>query len=878
MTEEDQPNPDELLKAIQKEETKQKFGKLKVFFGMSAGVGKTYAMLEEAQRRLKEGIPIIIGTINTHGRKETENLLQGLPIIPEKWIKYKDTVFEEMDLEAILQQKPSIVLVDELAHTNVPGSRHPKRWQDVIELLDAGIDIYTTLNVQHIESRKDLVESFAGIQIRETVPDLILERASTIELVDISPSELLERLKEGKVYLGDQSQIAAKNFFKEDTLTALREIALRLTAEKVDHDLHSILSQGKTWKTREKLMVAINPRPNSQQLIRKTRRRAFELDAPWITLYVDTGNPLSDEEQSLLTQHLNLAQELGAEVITTYDNDIAAGILRLAKLKNITQLVIGRSESYGTWKFFQKSLANRIEKENQQLDLLVLRHDKPSKPPASIHPSLLPSSSFFYDSVISIASIAGISIVGFLLLPLIGYKSVGFIFLLGILLLSFFVGQGAIFLAAALSTICWDYFFLPSIFTLTLSTSEDLSLIVIYFTTATIVGMLTSRIHQQEAILKLRESKLQYLYEIEREIANAGNYQYLRLNVSSRLQSILNGQFDILIKGEGEMPLVFDSLLAPLQEEKEQAVALWAIKNGKLAGWSTSTLPSAKGLYIPIKYSQMTIGLLVYFPNTNRPLSIPEMNFLQTVAQQVGISLDRYLFDKHAELQTYTTQVEKLHTSFFQSVSERFYIPLNQIFEMIEKMNRSLIDKENRQNLGAIKQESENLRIMIDNLLSFAELESGFVKFEKKKLNIQEFVESCVKEIESFLKDHPIQISFRSPPIFVNFDSRLMKFALKNILLYAVLSSPSSKSMQIEGGEKEKFFQISISTEGSRLDPDLLAHLFDKTYQPLNANFENERLGFAIAKSVMDIHQGKIEAQNRKEGGIMISLFLPFAH
>jgi two-component system sensor histidine kinase KdpD len=876
MTEEYQPDPDELLKAIQREENKQNLGKLKIFFGMSAGVGKTYAMLEEAKRRLQDGLHIIIGTINTHGRKETEELLKGIPLIPERWVKYKDTVFEEMDLEAILQQKPALVLVDELAHTNVPGSRHPKRWQDVIELLDAGIDVYTTLNVQHVESRKDLVESFAGIQIRETVPDLILERASTIELVDISPAELLERLKEGKVYLGDQSQIAARNFFKEDTLTALREIALRFTAEKVDHDLHSILSQGKGWKTREKLMVAISPSPFSQQLIRKTRRRAFELDATWIAVYVDLGNILSDEEQTHLTNHLNLAQELGAEVITTPDNDIAAAILRIARLKNVTQLIIGRSDSHRKWHFFQKSLIDRLEEASKDLDIVVLRQDKSSKPSVDIYPASSFALGNVYHYVISIVSILGVSILGFLFLPLIGYRGIGFIFLLSIVLLSLFVGQGPIFLAAILSTLSWDYFFIPPPFAFTLTNPQDYALMFIYFSTTTIIGILTSRIHKQDEVLKLRENKVQHLYEIEREIANARNYQYLRLNVTSHLQSMFNGRFDILVKKEGENQLIFDSQLPLLQQEKEQAVAQWVLQNGKIAGWSTSTLPSVKGLYLPIQYSQDTMGVLVYNSNTDRPISIPEINFLQTVAQQMGISLERYLFEERIAHQTYMAQAEKLHFSLLRSVSNRFYTPLNQIVKASQQLNLSLPHKEHQQYLQLIEQASRNLHIMIDNLLSFAELESGFVKLEKSKQNIQDFIGSCVKKIEPLLDGHLIRLSLPETPIFIDFDSHLMEEALKQLLIYAIFHSSPQSPIYIEGREEQKNFKILITNEDSSIEPELLEHMFDKSYQlSVDAKYKNEQLGFAIAHAVMNIHQGKIEVKNRKEGGIILSLAIP---
>jgi two-component system sensor histidine kinase KdpD len=643
-----QPDPDELLRAIQKEESQEKSAKLKIFFGMSAGVGKTYAMLEDAQRRLKEGVNVVIGTVNTHGRKETEALLQGLPIIPEKWVNYRDTAFEEMDLEAILKQKPSIVLVDELAHTNVPGSRHAKRWQDVIEILDAGINVYTSLNVQHIESRKDIVESIAGIQIRETVPDLLLERATAIELIDIPPTELLQRLKEGKVYLGNQSQIAARNFFKEDTLMALREIALRFTAEKVDHDLHAMLTPGKDWKTREKLMVAISASPLSVQLIRKARRRAFELDATWIALHVDTGRSLSDEEQTRLMQHLNLAQELGAEVITVQDASISSAINHIAHQKNITQLVIGRPHG-DRWlkRFFRLDLVDRLERENKQLDLLILRDDQPPKTQQKpLSPVIFKSS--IRDYIITLFSMVILSGIGLLLHQVIeSHRVVGFTFLLGILLLSFFLGPGPILLAAVLSSLIWNFIFIPPMFSFT-NNPEDLIVTLMYIFTASLVGILTYHTRQQERFLKIREKKLENLYEIEHEIANSANYQYLRLNVCSRLETIFNGKFDILVKNENNQPLLESPLL---QQEKEQATAQWVFQNGKEAGWSTSTLPSAQGLYLPIKFSNTTLGVLVYYPKRERLLSLDEMNILQTINKQLGIYLERYVFEERMRIQ-----------------------------------------------------------------------------------------------------------------------------------------------------------------------------------------------------------------------------------
>lgn len=876
MVDDYQLDPDELLKAVQKEETQKKLGQLKIFFGMSAGVGKTYAMLEEAQRRFKEGVNIVAGTINTHGRKETEMLLKGLPLIPEKWVKYRDTVFEEMDLETILEQKPTIVLVDELAHTNVPGSRHAKRWQDVIEILDNGIHVYTTLNVQHIESRKDLVESITGIQIRETVPDLLLERATTIELIDLPATELLQRMQEGKVYLGNQSKLAAQNFFKEDTLMALREISLRFTAEKVDHDLHAILSPGKGWKTREKLMVAVSPSPSSMQLIRTTRRRAFELDAAWVAIHVDTGQTLSDEDQTRLTNHLTLAQELGAEVVTTHDLDIATALNSTAKHKNITQLVIGRPGTRSVYDIFRKSLIERLEKDNQHLDLLILRKEEVPKEKSPGIRSFLPTfQSSIYEYIFSAFVVLGFSLFGYFINPVLGYKGIGFIFLLSILLLSFLTGPGPIFFAAALSTLAWNFILIPPYFTFSLDTTEDIAQTLLYFCTSATIGMLTSHIRKQDLFLKMRENKLQHLYEIEREIANATNFQYLRLNVTTRLQSIFNGQFDILIKG-GNNQLVFDSQLSLLKEDKEQAAAHWVFQNGKMAGWSTSTLPFAKGLYLPIRFSQTTIGILVFFPAKERLPSIDEMNFLQTVAEQLGIYLERHLFEERVVSQIYTNQVEKLQTSILSSVSQAFYQPLNQIFESIRELQSTVPNARDNSLVQTITQASQNLKLIIDNFISMAELESGFVHFEKKSLDIKLFAEECVADNKLFMGDHSIVTFLPENPFFLSFDPYLMKVALKNILTNAMLSSFPKKPLTLTGKVESGTFKLSVTNEGPGIPPEVLPTLFEKPQQfsDLAAKGKENRLNLANAKYVMDIHQGQLNVQSN-EKGTTFSLLLP---
>lgn len=873
MIEEDKPNPDELLRAIQKQEREKELGHLKIFFGMSAGVGKTYAMLDEAQQLLKEGVIVVIGTINTHGRMETEELLQGIPIVPEKWVKYKDTVFEELDLETIIDMNPQLVLIDEIAHTNVPGSKHPKRWQDVIEILDAGIDVYGTLNVQHIESRKDIIEALTDIKIRETVPDIILERATTIELIDISPSELLQRIKEGKVYFEDQSKIAITNFFQEEKLMALREISLRLTAEKVDHDLHGIL-QGKGWKTRERIMVAISPSPFSEQLIRATRRLAFELDAPWVVVYVDSEGSLNDLDQARLNKHFNYARELGAEVITTQDLDITAALQRIAKQRDITRLVIGRppKKRWNFWSIFQGSFIDRLENQNKHIDIIILRQEKITNIYQRSFPDIKFSSNWTAYAL-ALGFCVAITLIGLLVTPLIGYKSVGYIFLLGILVLSFFVRRGPIFFAAVLSALCWFFLFIPPLFASTFSDPQDIALVIVYFFVAVLMGSLTSRMYEQEQFMQRREEKIEHLYDIERDIANATNVQQLRSNVCPRLENMFYGKFNILIKGQDNQ-LILDSQLPFLKAEKEKAAANWTFQNGKISGWTTDTLPSAEGLYFPIKYSKSVVGILAYQPERERPLSMEEMGYIQTVTHQLGGYLERYIFEEQSSRQDYARQIERLHKSIFSSLNASFKGPMDNLSKINEQLNQEDLQPPAHSLVNKMDQHIARIKFTIDNIIAMSELESGFIHFNRKKNPIKDLIDQSLAKVVTFMNHHPVDIKVPSQPAFLSYDSHLLQLALENLILNAFEYSPPSKPVSIIVQVFENNFWISILNEDSSIPEEEIPNIFNKFHRDPEKS-KGLGIGLAITKSVVDIHQGRIEAKNREGGGMEFTLILP---
>lgn len=883
MNDDDRPDPESLLSAIKHQESKNTGGRLKIFFGMSAGVGKTYAMLEAAQERLKEGEDVVVGTINTHGRKETAAILEGLPIIPEKWIKYKDTIFEELDIDQILAKKPQLVLIDELAHTNVPGSRHPKRWQDVLEILGEGIDVYTTLNVQHIESRKELVEKITGITIRETVPDSILERAMQIELVDLPPNELLKRLREGKVYLGDQSEIAARNFFKEDRLTALREIALRLTAEKVDHDLHGMLTTQDIitgWTGTERLMVCVSHSPHSQNLIRTARRLAYTLDAHWIALHVDDGSTLSSADDAILAKNLSLARELGAEVITTADTDVARAVQRIAKQKNITQIIIGRPPKW-SWKslFFQGSLLlDRLAREASDIDVHVIRQQiifggEPfsrnqwwffnfsTKPAAYIWTLLFILTLTFFSSFAE---------------PYIGYKSVGFIFLIGLLILSLFTGRGAILFGATLSALIWKFMYIPPIGSFEMKYTEDIALFIVYFLAAIITGIFTSRIRERELLLEKREGRSQAIYEIVQEIASAPSTEDLFTAINERLGKLLKGRCCIIVKPlEGEINLEDQCI----HSEKERAVAGWVLDHGKEAGWATDTLPSVGCLFLPLKGFKEIVGIIGFRPHEEHPpLSTEEMTILYTIAQQLGAYLERSLAEERARKTEYMQQIEKVQQAILSSISSQFHKPLSSIRGAANVLKEEISDenKETKErSIQQIEDSSDNINRIVENSLAMTKIYSGFLALNKKEHEIPQLIKACIENLKKSISQHVIIIRIAKNLPLIPFDFSLMELVLCNLIMNAVENSPEGTQVIIEAQIQDNQCSISVSDEGPGIPPEALHLVYEKFYRIPGTEGQGIGLGLAICKAIVELHKGQIYVRNLDKGGIIVSILLP---
>lgn len=874
---EERPSPEELLQAIRLAEGKTRRGRLKIFLGMAAGVGKTYAMLEEAQRLQQEGIDLVVGIVNAHGREETERLVDGLTILPLKEITYKERTFQEFDIEGVLKRKPQLVLVDELAHTNIPGSRHTKRWQDVVEILDSGIDVLTTLNIQHIESLKDMVEGVVEISIRETVPDLIVETAASIEVVDITPEGLLERLKEGKVYLGDQSRVAALHFFQEDRLTALREMVLRYSAEKVDHDLRwmvDTIGRPGAWRTRERLLVAVSHSTYAQKLIRTTRRLAFTLGAPWIALHVDDGRDLSDLERAQLAKNLSLARELGAEVITTHDSDLPDAVQRVARRRHVTQIVIGqpfRRSILGI--FYRHDLLDRLARECGDIDVHVIGHE-PSRPIRKRVWRFEHIREQWISYLTAYALVFLLMVASWFLLPVVGYRIVGFGFLLGILVLSLFLRKGPIFLAAILFALIWYVLFVPSMGSLGGISSEDRGLMILYLCTALVTSVLIDRERRQKTLLLKREETTSALYDIVKNIASSPSIRDTIRRVKNRLETILNGSCDIYLRRENN-GLVFDTRQAIANDEKEQTVANWVFANAKEAGWSTDTLPMAKNLYLPLQGTNEIAGVLSYHSESGVELLPEEKNLLYTVGGQIASHIERASLETKQRRLEQLQKMDSAYRSLLDLILNRLYSPLRIIQEALFDSKHESSGEKRKRSLDRVESSVAWLMREIGSIQAISRFSSGEVVLNKRPCDLRTLVRGWCESIEQSKNGHAIEIDMQDSLPRIFFDQTLMEILFCSLLLNACEQSSVGSAIKIGAVVRGNTVALSIAYQGHAIPQDMQHALAEKFPPLFDVFLWDLGLSLAIAKAIAELHGGILQAENLPDGWVQFSVFLP---
>ncbi|HAB16445.1 MAG TPA: sensor histidine kinase KdpD [Verrucomicrobiota bacterium] len=879
MTEDGRPNPDALLAALQRGEVGRQRGRLKVFLGMSPGVGKTYAMLEAARRERATGRDVVIGYVETHGRTETEALIEGLPSVPRRSVEHRGVLLSELDLDEVLARRPQLVLVDELAHTNAPGSRHPKRYQDVEEILAAGLDVFTTLNVQHVESRAEIVREITGAAVHETVPDSVLDGAE-IELVDLPPGELLQRLGEGKVYLPERATAAAKSFFREGNLTALRELALRLAAEHVGEDTrhfritHAIAS---VWKTSQRLLVALSPSPLSAPMARWTRRLADNLQAPWLAVYVDTGRALSEQDQARLQKNLDLARELGAEVITTSDQDVVAAVLRVARQHNVTQIVVGKPTGIRVLDLFRGgSVLGRLIRESGNIDVHCV-HATPGETEVGADAPRWAPSSTLGQYLGALAVVAAITLLNLLLRPWTGSYTLPLLYLLSVVLLALFVGRGPVIVAAAVSALLWDFIFLEPIGTFYITSLPDAMMFGTFFVVALAMGQLTARLRAQQATERQREERATSLYLLTRELVERKDLPELLGVVVRQLSEVFAADVAVLLPDPGARePLVAYPFGTLTVSDKEFSVAAWVYHNGRPAGLGTDTLPSAGALYLPLATSSGCIGVVGLRFRNGRLLPLVQRNLLDNFIQQIGVVLDRQRLRDAEVGAKLLAESERLGKTLLNSISHELRTPLAAITGAASGLaGTGSLAPAQEALLQDIQEAADRLNRLVRNLLDAARLESGHLKPRLDWCDPGDLCQVVAQNVASHFKDRPLVIQAPAGlPLFLG-DYVLLEQALANLLVNAATYTPAGSSVELSVRVVGQELLFQVTDHGPGIAEVDLPYLFDRFYRSANAKPGGAGLGLAIVKGFVEANGGKIEVANRPQGGADFTIRLP---
>jgi len=872
------PDPEALLARVTEEERRAGRGRLKIFFGASPGVGKTYAMLEEARARRRDGVDVAVGVVETHGRAETAALVEGLEVLPRRALEYRGVTLREFDLDAALARRPSLILVDELAHTNAPGSRHARRFQDVEELLSAGIDVYTTLNVQHLESLNDVVAQITGIQVRETVPDSILEQADELEVADLSAEDLLKRLEEGKVYVPEEAARAIDRFFRKGNLIALRELALRRAAERVDAQMRGYMREHgirETWPAGERVLVCIGPNPAGARLVRAGKRMATSLKCDWTVLYVEApGQRISTSDREALVQNLQLAEELGAQTATLSGLNAAEEMLAYARAHNVTKIVVGKP-THGRWrdKLFGSTL-DQLVRGSGELDVYVISGDVDATPraPAQRAARLSSQGEYIWAGLV-VAACAAIS---FPLFSLLSVTDVAMIFLLGVVFVASRYGRGPSVFASLLSIASFDFLFVPPRFTFAVSDVRYILTFAVMLAAALVASHLTLRIRAQAQTARDRERRTGAVYGMSRALAAARTPADLIGIATHHLTDTFGAEMRIL------MPDPAGRLDGGDLDEKERSVAQWVFDHGQRAGAGTDTLPSAGGLYVPLVASSGVIGVLgVRAADPARFEDPTLLQLLETFAGQAALALERAQLADRAQKEEVEVEAERLRTSLLSSLSHDMRTPLGAITgaasSLLEDPGKGTIaEPARRELLQSILDEANRMNRLIGNLLDMIRVESGALKVQKEWQPLEEPVGVALIRLQDRLREHPVEVHLPPDLPLVPMDGVLIEQVFVNLLENAVKYTPPGTPIEISGAKLDGRVRVDVADRGPGVPAGEERRIFDKFYRVAGEGpVSGVGLGLTICRGIITAHGGRIWVENRPGGGALFRFTLP---
>lgn len=868
------PSPEALLR----EAARENRGRLKIFLGAAPGVGKTYKMLTSAQTARNEGADVVIGVVETHGRLETQALLEGLELVPRRQINYKDHVIEEMDLDAILARKPALVLVDELAHTNAPGSRHPKRYFDVEELLAAGINVYTTLNIQHVESLNDVVAQITQVRIRETVPDGILDRADDIEVVDLSPDDLIERLREGKVYVPAEAERALRNYFQPGNLTALRELALRRTAQRVDEQMvtymraHAISGP---WAAGERVLVCVSEQESAAGLVRYARRLADRLRAPWTVLYVETPrhHRLDEAARDRVADALRLAEHLGGQTATIPGRRIADDVVTYAEANNITQIVIGKSERSRWFEMLHGSIVHDLVRSAGHISVHVIAAASEEAQATARVGTAVPKPAFdgrpyFATTGIVIAALA----ISVALQQFLGVLNVALVFLTAVLVAAARYGLMPSLFACLLSVLAYNFFFLPPLYTFTIEDPENVLALVAFLVAAVIASNLAAGTRSQAVTARARARTTEELLAFSRKLAGVATLYDLLWATAYQIAAMLGLHVVIL------MPEGLDlSVMAGYPPEDELdgadiAAAKWSWAHNQPAGRGSDTLPGAKRLFLPLRTSRGAVGVIGLDRETPGILLSPDgRRLLDALMDLAALAIDRIHLQSDLDAARLQTESERLRSALLTSISHDLGTPLASIIgaaSSLKSVGEGYDPAQRNELVSTVLDEAERLNRFVGNLLDMTKLESGAIAPKRELLDLGEIVGTALRRAGKVLARHRVKVDLAPDLPMLALDFVLFEQVLFNLLDNAAKYAPPNSIVEIRARQRDASVQIDVLDEGEGIPQDQLEHIFDKFHrvQEGDRRRPGTGLGLAICRGFVSAMGGTIRARNRGDG------------
>jgi two-component system, OmpR family, sensor histidine kinase KdpD len=889
---EHRPSPDALLEAARREE--RRIGKLRIFVGAAPGVGKTYEMLQQAQARKRDGYDVVVGIVETHGRKETEALLSGLEVIPRRHVLYKGQNLTELDLDAIIARHPQIVLVDELAHTNAEGSRHPKRYLDVEELMSYGIDVYTTVNIQHIESLNDVVAQITHVRVRETIPDAVFDRADAVELVDLTPDDLIERLKEGKVYVPKQAERALEHFFSPANLTALRELALRRTAERVDEQLLSEMQaraiQG-PWPAGERIVVCVSEDPRSAGLVRYAKRLADRLHGPWMALYVEGRRALqlSEDERDRIADTLRLAVALGGEAVTlpSSDRSIADDVINYAHTHNVTQIIIGKSTRSRWFEILHGSVVHDLVRRSGSISVHVIAGDQlPGQPiPKKTLRTSEEKEAFQAEPYLFAALAVALALGAAELVDhWIGVENVDLVFLTAIVGIAVRFGLLPSLFASVASALCYNFFFLPPIYTFTITDPHNIAAFALFTLVAIVVSHVAARGRLQAMAAQARVRTVESLYSFSRKLAGAGALDDVLWATAFQTAMMLGVRVVLLLPEKGILKVKGGYPPEDMLDDSDRAAAKWSFENNRAAGRGSETLPGAKRLFLPMQTGRGAIGVIGIDSDKTGPWLTPDQRrLLDALADQGALAIERVQLVEDMDRVQRTAETERLRTALLTSISHDLKTPLASVLgsaATLRDLDEKLSDSEKAELLSTIIEESERLNRFIANLLDMTRLESGAVAPKLGPHDLSEIIGSTLQRTAKILRRHSVRLDLATDVPMVAVDPVLFEQVLFNLLDNAAKYAAPGTTVFIRTWRNHDSVVLQIVDEGEGIPQDDLEHIFDKFYrvQKTDQVRPGTGLGLAISRGFVEAMNGTIVAANRPDRrGAVFTISLPMA-